>query len=155
MKELAFNKMALRDYAVKEALEAGIVLTGQEAKSVRMGNANLKGSYVTIRQMAGDKLEATLINAHIGLYEKASEVKDSYDPKRTRKLLVKKKECLDLLMKSRAEGLTIIPIKLYTKRSKIKLEIALARGKKKFDKREDIKKRDAKMEIARSLKSRG
>lgn len=151
MSIIATNKTAQRDYFLQERFEAGIVLSGQEVKSTKKGNANLKGSYVVIRISKHGRPEANIINLHISPYDKAGELK-KYDPTRTRRLLLKKSEMQTLLGKKSAQGLTIVPTQIYTKRSLIKIEIATARGKKKTDKREDIKRRESKRNIARSVK---
>ncbi|MEA3272546.1 MAG: SsrA-binding protein SmpB [Patescibacteria group bacterium] len=144
---IAINKKALFDYEILEKLEAGLVLTGQEVKSVKNGQINLKGSYVTLKDG-----EAYLLNAHISPYKKAGILKD-YNPTRSRKLLLHKKELTRLIGKSQEKGLTIIPLKVYTKgRGKIKIEIGIGRGKKKYEKRETIKKREVEREIRQKMK---
>jgi SsrA-binding protein len=147
MKILAENKRARFDYQILETFEAGIVLTGQEVKSIRGGKASLKGSFVVFK---GN--EPYLINANIPAYQPKNAPPD-YDPERARKLLLKKREVSYLLGKSKQKGLTLIPLKLYTKAGKIKLELGVARGKKKIDKREEIKKREIEREIKRELKN--
>ena len=151
MPTYAFNKTVHRDYQIIETFEAGIVLTGPEVKSVRQGNMNLKASYVTVRITGTQKVEARLINAHISAYAKSGPLNEGYDPTHTRQLLIGKKEALALLAKMRGQALTIVPLKVYNKRSLIKLELGLAKGKKLFDKRETIKKREAEREIARAV----
>ena len=143
MPVLATNKKAHFDYEILQTFEAGLQLTGQEVKSAKKGSAKLKGSYVVI---TGD--EAFLLNMHIPKYAKAGSI-PNYDPYRSRKLLLKRKE-LDLLIgKKNEKGLTLIPTKLYTKYGKIKLEFGIGRGKKKYEKKETIKKRDLDREIKR------
>jgi SsrA-binding protein len=138
---LAYNKRANFDYDISDKYEAGLVLFGHEVKAVKTGHVSLKGSYVTVKR-SGNKLpQLYLINAHIPLYQKASTVK-SYDPTRPRVLLLHKKEIERLVGKKQEQGLTLVPIKIYTKRSLLKLEFGIGRGKKKFDKRETIKKRE-------------
>jgi SsrA-binding protein len=141
MSTLAYNKRANFDYEILDTYEAGLVLFGHEVKSVKTGHVSLKGSYVTIKK-SGNKLpELMLINAHISLYKKASNI-INYEPTRPRKLLLKKNEIKHLIGKKDEQGLTLVPIKLYTKHSKIKLEFGIGRGRKKYDKREVIKKRE-------------
>ena len=144
MPTLAINKRARYDYEILDTFEAGLVLYGYEVKSIKTGQISLKGAFVTIKQG-----ELFLTNSHVPLYKKASTITD-YDPDRPRKLLVKSAEIKRLLGKKQEQGLTFVPLKLYTKRSLIKLKFALARGKKKHDKREAIKKRDLDRKI-RSL----
>ena len=144
---LADNKKALFNYEILEKTEAGLVLTGYEAKAVKNGQMNLKGAYVTFH---GD--DALLTNAHISRYKPAGKMPE-YDPERSRHLLLHKKEISYLRGKSQEKGLTIIPIRVYTKNRFIKVELAVCRGKKQFDKRESIKKRDTLREIRRTLKS--
>lgn len=148
MSVLAVNKRANFDYKILDKYEAGLVLLGHEVKSVKTGHISLKGSFVVLKQSKKlNKLpELYLINAHIPLYKFAGSVKD-YDPYRSRKLLLKKSEIRRLIGKKKTEGLTLVPIKLYTKRSLIKLEFGLGQGKKKFDKREDIKKKDVERKV--------
>lgn len=141
MKILAINKRASFDYEILETYEAGLVLSGSEVKSIRQGQASLKGSYVSLKVNSQGRVEAFLLQAHIPPY-KAAGLQPEYNSERPRKLLLKKKELSYLIGKKEEKGLTVIPIKLYTKRSFIKLEIALVRGKKFFDKREDLKKKD-------------
>ena len=131
---LTENKKAFFDYEILEKLEAGLVLTGPEVKSAKAGHMNLKGSYVTFH--GGDAL---LTNAHISAYQPAGKNPD-YDPTRSRRLLLKKKEIDYLRSKSQEKGLTIVPLKVYTKNRFVKVEVGVARGKKQFDKRESIKK---------------
>ena len=146
MPTLAVNKRAKFDYEILEKLEAGLVLSGPEVKTVRKGSMNLLGSYVTINRGA-----AWLMGAHIPRYPQAGP-QPGYDPDRTRKLLLHTREIKRLAGKLDQKGLTLVPISVYTKGSKIKLEFGLARGKKQFEKRETIKKRDVEREIRRSLK---
>lgn len=142
---LAENKRAYFDYGILETYEAGLVLYGYEVKAIQTGHISLKGSYVVIKNR-----EAFLINAFIPPYQPANTPAD-YDPQRTRKLLLKKSELESLIGKSKQKGLTLIPLKLYTKRHKIKLEMAIAKGKRKIDKREKIREREVKREIERKL----
>lgn len=141
MKVLAVNKRADFDYEIIRTFEAGLVLFGHETKSVKTGHISLKGSYVTPKKTHKNLPELYLINAHIPLYKYAGTVKD-YDPYRSRKLLLKKKEIAYLIGKRQEQGLTLVPIKMYTKRSFVKLEFGIGRGKRKIDKRQAIKKRE-------------
>jgi SsrA-binding protein len=141
MKILASNKKVSFDYHILEVFEAGIVLLGHEVKSLRLGQANLKGGYISFNNNKKGVPEAHLINCHIPLYKRAGKI-DDYNPERPRKILLKKKELSYLMGKKMEKGLTVVPVKVYTKNSFIKLEIAVVKGKKLFDKREDIKKRD-------------
>ena len=146
MKILATNKRAYFDYEVLETYEAGMELLGFEVKAVKTGHINLNGSYVVIKNN-----EAWLINASIPPYQ-AANTPSSYDPMRSRKLLLHKYQLRELIGKSAQKGLTIVPLRVYTKNSRIKLEFGLGRHKKKQDKRELIKKRESKREIDRSVK---
>ena len=141
------NKKATFDYELLEDFEAGVVLYGHEVKAVRAGKAKLDAAYVVVR--GG---EAFLVGAHISPYQVAN-TPDSYDPERSRKLLLSKKELAQLSRETDEKGLTIVPIKWYNKGTKLKLAIALGRGKKKADKRETIKARDNKRAIDRIMKS--
>jgi len=149
MPTLATNKKAFFDYNILDKYEAGIVLSGQEVKSARQGQASLKGAYITINK---DK-EVFLLNASIPKYKMAGPI-PNYDPTQSRKLLLHKKEINNLAGKLQQTGLTLVPISLYTKGKNIKLEIGLAQGKKKFDKRQNIKERDEKRKIQRILKQK-
>ena len=152
MTVLAFNKRANFDYEILEKYEAGLMLLGYEVKSVKTGHINLKGSFVTIKNVKGKVLpEFYLINAHIPLYKYAGTIKD-YDPYRSRKLLLKKSEIKRLIGKKKERGLTLVPIKIYTKHSFVKLEFGLGRGKRKVDKREAIKKREVDRKIRTLIK---
>jgi SsrA-binding protein len=148
---LAVNKRAGFDYEVLDKYEAGLVLTGYEVKAVRAGNVNLKGSYITLRTDGGGLPVPFLTNAHISLYKYASTVKD-YDPTRPRRILLKAKEINYLLGKKQEQGLTLVPLNIYTKNRILKLEFAMARGKKKYDKREDLKKKDLDRESRAMMK---
>lgn len=143
---LADNRKAFFDYEILETLSAGIELLGYEVKSVKHKKATLDGSYVTIRGS-----EAFLMQASIPPYQAANTPED-YDPLRMRRLLLTKEELRKLADTDATKGLTIVPIRVYTKDRKIKVEIAVVRGKKKFDKRESIKKRETDIEIRRTLK---
>lgn len=141
------NKKAYFDYEFLEEYEAGVVLYGYEVKAVRASKASLNGAYVIIR--GG---EAFLVNASISPFQVANTPKN-YDPERARKLLLSKKQLEVLEQGSEKQGLTIVATKWYNNKRKIKLGIALARGKKKADKRETLKARDNKREIDRIMKS--
>jgi SsrA-binding protein len=143
---LAKNKRAYLDFEVLETYEAGPVLKGYETKAVKNGQIKLKGSYIDIKYNSKDKPELFLVNAHISKYKYAGDIGD-YDPTRSRKLLLRKKQVEYLLGKKREKGLTLIPLKVYTKRSLVKLEFALARGRRKVDKRDVIKKREEERRI--------
>lgn len=147
MKPLAENRKAFFDYEILEKLEAGIVLLGTEVKSIKGGHINLAGSYIVPKDN-----EFFLINANVPPYQPKNAPKD-YDPMRSRKILLQKKEINYLLGKNKQKGLTLLPINVYTKGGKIKLEFALAQGKRKVDKRETIKKREVEREIGRNLKN--
>ena len=146
MTTFAENKKARFDYEVLETYTAGIELTGAEVKSIRAGQITLTGSYVTFHNS-----KALLLNAHISLYKFAGQ-KPDYDPTRSRTLLLHKREIKYLRGKSEEQGLTIVPLRVYSNNRLIKLEIAVVRGKKVFDKRETIKKRDLNRELRKNLK---
>jgi SsrA-binding protein len=148
MGTLAINKRAGFDYELLDRYEAGLVLSGQEVKSVKTGHISLKGSFVTLK---GSELYLT--NALIPLYPFAGPRPD-YDPTRPRKLLAKKSEIRSLIGKVRVQGLTLVPLRVYTKRKLLKLEFAVGKGKKAFDKRQSIAKREAKRSIGRALRER-
>lgn len=146
MSVLAFNKRANFDYEILEKYEAGLVLAGHEVKSIKTGHVSLKESFVTIR---GNELYLT--NAHIPPYQHAGQLAN-YDPTRPRKLLLKKSEIKSLIGQARTKGLTLVSIRLYTKRKLIKLEFGLGKGKKEYDKRETIKKREDERKMRRELR---
>ena len=148
MAHYAENRKAHFNYEIMEKYEAGIELLGVEVKSVRGGQMSLEGAFVIIRGS-----EAFLINANIPPYQVKNSPKD-YDPLRNRKLLLTKKEINELAGSEKNKSLTIVPISVYNKNRKIKVEIALVKGKKKFDKRETLKKRDTDREIRREYKGR-
>lgn len=149
MKILAENKKAYFNYEILEKFEAGISLLGQEVKSLRTSGISLAGSYVVLRDG-----EVFWLGANIPPYQPKNAPPD-YKPERPRKLLLRKSEIKRLIGKTNQKGLTLIPLKLYTKNGKIKLEFASAKGMKKFDKREKIKKREFQREKERLLKERG
>lgn len=140
------HKKANFDYEVLETFEAGISLLGTEVKAIRSKLGKLEGGHVIVR--GG---EAFLVGASIPPFQKAN-APDDYDPERPRKLLLTQKELAELERESEKKGLTAIPIKLYNNGRNLKLEIAIARGKKRFDKRESIKERDVKRDLERSLR---
>lgn len=141
------NRKAYHDYFISDTYEAGIVLQGTEIKSIRTNGANLKDSYVVIKNG-----EAFVLNMHISPYEQGNIF--NHEEKRTRKLLLNKKEILKLRDAISLQGNTIIPLKLYFKDGKAKLLIGVAKGKKNYDKRETIKERDIKREMDRSMRNK-
>ena len=141
------NKRAYFDYEFLESFEAGMVLMGQEVKSIKSGKMSLAGSYVVLK--GG---EVYLMNANIAPYQPQNAPQD-YVPTRSRKLLLKKKEIKYLFGKSQEKGLTLIPLRVYSNKGKLKLEFAVSRGRKKADKKELIKKREAEKEMRRALKN--
>ncbi|MAZ56747.1 SsrA-binding protein [bacterium] len=147
MTKLAHNRKAAFNYNILEIFEAGLVLAGYEVKAIRAGKASLVGAYITIN---GN--EANLVGATIAPYQPKNTPED-YDPERARKLLITKKELSKLGKELNTAGLTIVPISLYNKKNRVKLEFALVRGKKKADKRESLKEKDAKRSIERTLKN--
>ena len=147
MAVFAENRKAHFNYEIQEKFQAGLVLQGQEVKSVRLGRISLTGSYVVVRGQ-----ELFLRGATISPYQPAN-APANYNPERDRKLLLRKEEIRYLLGKSKEEGLTLVPLRVYTDKRTIKLEFGLARGKKKEDKRNTLKKREAKREIERALKT--
>lgn len=148
MANYAQNRKAYFDYEILEKYECGIELLGTEVKSVRGGRMSLDGAFVIIRGA-----EAFIINANIPPYQNANAPKD-YDPLRNRKLLLTKKEIAELGGNEKNKALTIVPISVYNKGRKIKVEIALVKGKKKYDKRETTKKRETDRELRREFKGR-
>ena len=150
-KTIALNRRARHDYTIDETFEAGIVLTGTEVKSVRAGRANLKDAYGLVKDG-----ELWLLNAHIGPYEHGNIF--NHAPLRTRKLLVHKEEIRKLIGKTQQKGLTLIPTRMYFKNGRVKVELALAKGKQLWDKRETERRRTADSEareaVARSRKGR-
>lgn len=139
------NKKAYYDYFILDTYEAGIVLQGTEVKSLRVNGANIKDSYIIIRNN-----EAFILNMHISHYDKGNIF--NHDETRTRKLLLNKKEILKIRDKISLEGMTVVPLKLYFKDGKAKVLIGIAKGKKNYDKREAIKEKDIKRELDRSVK---
>ncbi|GAB4483587.1 MAG: SsrA-binding protein SmpB [Thermodesulfovibrionales bacterium] len=147
MKTVAQNRKAFHDYQFEEQFEAGMVLTGTEVKSLRDGKANLKDSYVIVKNG-----EAFLLNCHISPYSHGNIM--NHDPLRTRKLLLHKKEIEKLQGKAMQKGYSLIPLKIYFKDGRAKVEIGIGRGKRQYEKRESIKKREADREIERAMKTR-
>ncbi len=145
IKEVARNKKAWHDYFIEQTFEAGIVLSGTEVKSIRQGMVNLKDSYATI-----ENGEVILNGMHISPYEKGNIF--NKDPLRPRKLLLHKKEITKLIGYTQQKGMTLVPLKVYFKGGLVKIELAVARGKKLYDKRADAAERDAKREIDRRMK---
>lgn len=148
IKIVADNRQARYLYEILETYEAGIELRGTEVKSVRQGKANLKDGFASVRDE-----EVWLYNVHISPHDTASQV-FNHDPRRTRKLLLHKDEIRRLIGKVEQKGLTLIPLRMYMKKGRVKVAIALARGKKTYDKREDLKKKQDKREMERAMKAR-
>lgn len=147
IKIIAENRRARAEYAIEETYEAGLVLTGSEVKSLRAGRASLKESYGDIHNG-----EAWLVDCHISPYDQASI--NNHEPTRRRKLLLHKEEIGRLLGKTQERGLTLVPIKLYFSKGRAKVELGLGRGKKLYDRRQDMKERDAMRDIERALRER-
>ena len=147
VKVIATNRKAYHDYHIEETQEAGIALTGTEIKSVRVGSVNLRDSYAQVKNG-----EMWLMNVHIAPYEPAS--RENAEPYRDRKLLMHRKEIMRLMGRVQEKGLTLVPLRLYLKHRRAKVELGLARGKKLYDKREAIAKRDSDREVERAVKSR-
>jgi SsrA-binding protein len=148
MKTFATNKRANYDYEILEKIEGGLVLKGCEVKSIKTGHISLKGSFVTVK---GNELFLT--NASIPAYQPAN-MPDNYDSTRPRKVLARKSQIKSLIGKISQKGLTLVPIKVYSKHRLIKLEFGIGKGKRKIDKREDIKKREDKIKIERVIKNK-
>ena len=147
-KVVATNRKAFHDFAIEEKLEAGIVLRGTEVKSLREGQVNLREAYATV-----ERGEVILHHCHISPYSHGNIM--NHDPLRTRKLLLHRKEINKLLGKAQQKGLTLIPLRIYfTPKGRAKVELALARGKKQYDRREAIKAREAGREVERAVKNR-
>ncbi len=147
MKVVTENRKARHDYFIEETHEAGIVLTGTEVKSLREGKVNLKDSYAAV-----ENGELFLCNVHISPYEQGNRY--NVDPVRKRKLLLHKREINRLFGKVKQQGLTLVPLKIYFKHGRAKVELALAKGKKTYDKREDLAKKDAKREVERAFREK-
>lgn len=146
IKIIAENRKAFHDYFIDERFEAGIALSGTEVKSLRAGKVNLRDSYCQVKDG-----EMYLIGVHISPYEQGNRF--NLDPDRTRKLLMHKKEIIRLYSKTKEDGLTLVPTKCYFKDSKVKFEIGLARGKKDYDKRDVMAKKEANRDIDRAMKN--
>jgi SsrA-binding protein len=144
---VALNRRARHDYAIDETIEAGLVLTGTEIKSIRAGHANLAEAYARI-----ERGEAWLIGAHISPYEQGN--RNNHEPTRTRKLLLHRDQIAELIGRTQAKGFTLVPLRLYIRDGLAKLEIGIARGKKAHDKRRAIAERDARRELERETKAR-
>lgn len=147
VKLVANNKKAYHDYFIDEKLEAGIELFGTEVKSIRMGKCSIKEAFIKI-----ENEQVYLYGMHISPYEKGNIF--NKDPLRIRKLLLHKQEIRRLLSKIKEKGYTLVPLQVYLKGSLVKVEMGLARGKKLYDKREDLAKKDAKREIERGFKAK-
>ena len=147
IKIIAKNAKAFHDYFIEDRYETGIELAGTEVKSIRQGNVNLKDSFCIIKDG-----EISVLGMHISPYEKGNIF--NKDPRRTRKLLMHKREIMRLFGKIKQDGYSLVPLSIYFKGPRVKLEIGLARGKKLYDKRDSAAKKDAKREIDRAMKSR-
>lgn len=144
-KTIALNRRARHEFSIEDTFEAGIVLTGTEIKSIRAGKVNLSDAYARI-----ERDEAWLIGAHIAPFEQGNRY--NHEPKRVRKLLLRRSEIDELLGKTKSKGLTIVPLRLYlSERGRAKIELGLARGKQLHDRRRDIAERDARRDVAREL----
>ncbi|HOS87895.1 MAG TPA: SsrA-binding protein SmpB [Candidatus Pacearchaeota archaeon] len=151
---LAENKKAKYNYEILERYEAGLELTGQEVKALRQRGVSLYGNYIAIKRKKNGSPEIFWVGANIPPYQ-PQNAGSSYVPQRDRKLLLHKKEINELNVKIKERGLTLIPLLVYTKNHRLKMEIGLAKGKKAFDKREAIKKRETERKIQNTLKTRG
>ncbi|NLL52338.1 MAG: SsrA-binding protein SmpB [Peptococcaceae bacterium] len=147
IKVIAENRKAFHDYFVEQRYEAGIILTGTEIKSIRAGKVNLKDSYAEINNG-----EVWLNQMHISPYEQGNRF--NHNPLRKRKLLLNRSEIAKITGKVQQQGMTLIPLKIYLKQGLAKIELGLCRGKKTYDKREDLAKRDAKRQMERDLRDR-
>jgi SsrA-binding protein len=148
-KVVSSNRKATHDYFIEDKFEAGIALRGSEIKSVRGGHIQLREAYVRVEQN-----EVWLVNAHISIYDPAA--RQNHEPLRTRKLLLHRKEIQKLMDKVKLKGYTVVPLDMHiTPKGKAKVTIALAKGKRQYDKRETIAKRDSEREMARALSQRG
>lgn len=147
MKTLAVNKRARFDYDLQETFEGGLVLTGPEVKSAKAGSVQLKGAFLDIRSG-----ELWLKNAHISRFGPAAGAQKEYEPDQDRKVLVHKREMKRFIGKKQAEGFTLVPLSIYLKGNLVKLEFAIGKGKKKFEKRDAIKKRDVDRHMRQEMK---
>lgn len=146
MKTIATNRKARHDYYLMDEVEAGIVLLGTEIKSVRAAKVNISDSYVLFRNE-----EAYILNMHIGKYKEGNIF--NHDETRSRKLLLRKKQIIKMQNKAIRDGLTCIPVKVYIEKGLCKIQIALAKGKKQYDKRQDLKEKDSNMRMKKNLKN--
>ena len=146
-KVVSVNRQASHNYHLLERFEAGLVLTGTEVKSIREGRVNLRDSYAAIKDE-----EAWLLNAHVSPYSHGNIY--NHDPLRSRKLLLRREEIRRLIGKTRERGLTLVPTRLYLKKGRIKVELALAKGKREYDKRETERRREAEHEARQAMRSR-
>ena len=144
-RDITVNRKARHEYSIIQTYEAGIVLQGTEVKSLRLGKVNLVDSYATVKDS-----EVWLVGAHISAYDQGSI--NNHEPTRTRKLLLNRNEIRKLIGKVKEKGLTLIPLRLYFKNGKVKVELALAKGKKTYDKREAIAKKDFQRSQERKIK---
>ncbi len=147
-RDLTVNRKAFHDYSIEETLEAGLVLMGSEIKSLREGKANLREAYVRV-----ENYEAWLLNAHIGIYAQGG-THFNHEPLRRRKLLLHSNQIMYLRAQVAQKGLTLVPIRIYLARGKAKLEVAVARGKKLYDKREALAEREAQRDIDRAVRGK-
>ena len=145
-KLIAKNPTAYHNYNIEDKLETGIVLSGTEIKSIRIGKVNLKDSYVNIKNG-----EVFVLGMHISPYEFGNRY--NLDPLRTRKLLLNRREIDKLYVKIKQQGICLVPISMYFKNNKVKIELGIGKGKKLFDKRDDMAKKDAEMKIKRAMKN--
>ncbi|HEX8918772.1 MAG TPA: SsrA-binding protein SmpB [Chloroflexota bacterium] len=148
VKVISVNRRATHDYFIDDRIEAGLVLTGTEIKSIREGRVNLREGYARISDG-----EAWLVNVHIAPYEQGNRY--NHEPLRDRKLLLHRDEISTLVGKARQRGYTLVPLQIYLKHGRAKVELGLARGKRQYDKRESIARREAQREIDRSVRARG
>ena len=148
MPTYANNRKAFHSYSIEDTFEAGLVLSGHEVKSIRSGQVSLNGAYVSI--IGG---EAYLKHTYIGKYKQASKL-ESYDENRDRKLLLHKNEILRLINRLNEKGTTLVPLEIYTSKKRLKLKFAVATGKKQYDKREAIRKKETKRSIDRAIRQR-
>lgn len=148
MPTYADNRKAFHSFSIEDTFEAGLVLEGHEVKSIRSGQVSLNGAYVSIR--GG---EAYLKNMYVGKYKQASNL-DGYDENRERKLLLHKNEILRLVSRLNEKGITLVPLEIYTSKRRLKLKFAVAHGKKQYDKRATIKKKETKRQLDRAVRSK-
>jgi SsrA-binding protein len=148
LKVVARNRKAYHDYTIEDTIEAGLVLIGSEIKSIRAGQVNLRDSYAAI----DDRGEVWLHNAHIAPYDPASRF--GHEPRRTRKLLLHKRQIARLQNRAQAKGYTLVPLRVYLRGNRAKVELALARGKRQYDKRAAIAKREDDRRVARAIRER-